>query len=188
MDVCSAILKRRSIRRFKQKKISLEILKEIVNAARLAPSARNLQPLEYIIINDDALLEKTFSCLKWAGYIEDGAPPEGQKPVAYIAVVANKKINERYERDVGAAVENMILYALGKGIGSCFIRAIDFDRLSEILKIPNNLTLDCVLALGYPDEEPVIEESGEIKYYKDKNGVLHVPKRRLEDILHINYY
>jgi len=80
------ILKRRSIRRFQQKRIPFALLKRIVNAGRLAPSAANLQPCEHIIVNHPTLLEKVFSTLKWAGYIAPaGNPPEGknQPPTLY---------------------------------------------------------------------------------------------------------
>ncbi len=62
-------------------------------------------------------------------------------------------------------------------------------KLGEMLNIPPSRYIDSVLALGYPDESPVVEEMRDsIKYWKDENGVLHVPKRRLKDILHINRF
>ena len=70
MDVETAIMKRRAIRRFNQKPVPIDVLKKLVDAARLAPSGANLQPLQYIVVNDSDLLAKIFSTLSWAGYLK----------------------------------------------------------------------------------------------------------------------
>ena len=81
MNVYEVILARRTIRKFKQEEINLNILKKLVNAARLAPSGANLQLLEYFIVINPELKEKIFPHLKWAGYIKPhGNPQEGEKP------------------------------------------------------------------------------------------------------------
>jgi len=185
-------LKRRSIRRFKNIAIPYEILEKCVNAARLAPSAANLQPLEYIIVDDEQLLPRVFDTLRWAGYIAPAAdPPPGHRPTAYIVVLikrgAGYKDLENY--DAGLAVENMILVALEEGIGSCCLVSADINRLKELLNIPEDYIGSLVLALCYPDESPVVEEFRESpKYWKDRDNVLHVPKRGLKDILHRNNF
>jgi len=191
MDVYEATIKRRTIRRFKQKPIPFEILKKIVDAGRLAPSSANLQPVEYIVIDTTALVEKVFETLKWAGYIfPAGDPPPGKRPVAYIIVLTNKEKNAgRCERDAAAAIENMILVAFEEGIGSCWIGSIDFDKLKSVLELPEHASIDSVIALGYSGESPVIEEMQDsVKYWKDDTGALHVPKRKLEDVLFHNKY
>lgn len=191
MNVYETALKRRTIRRFKQKPIPFEILKKIVNAGRLAPSSANLQPIEYMVIDKPDLVEKVFGTLKWAGYISPaGNPPQGQRPVAYVLVLANKKKNNgSCERDAAAAIENMILVALDECIGSCWLGSIDMDKLRSILELPEYVNIDSVLALGYSNESPQLEEMKDsVKYWKDDAGVLHVPKRRLKDILFYNKY
>lgn len=189
--VYETIIKRRSIRRFRRAPIPLEILKKLENAARVAPSASNLQPLEYIVLDDKRVLPKVFATLKWLRYIAPkGTPPEREKPVAYIVVLVNKEIrNSGYERDVGAAVENILLTALEEGIGSCCMGAIDREKLRKILNVPRFLAIDSVIALGYAAENPVEEKmTKSVEYWKDKSGTLHVPKRALKDILHRNRY
>lgn len=191
MEVYEAILKRRSIRRFKQKEIRRDLLVKLVKSARVAPSAANLQPCEYVVIDDRKLLPLVFFTLKWAGYVAPrGNPPEGETPAAYIVVLVNKekqKITPAY--DVGAAVENIMLTALEEGIGSCWLGSIDREKLREVLGIPKMMKIDSVVALGYPNENPVLEEMADsIKYWKDETGVFHVPKRRLDDIIHLNRY
>ena len=186
--VYKIILKRRTIRRFKQRRIPYALLKKLVNSGRLAPSGANLQPCAYIVIDDSTLLDKVFTTLKWAGYIAPaGNPPEGKRPIAYIVLLINKEINKYGEKDAAAAIENMILTALEKGIGSCWIGSIERGRLRQVLKVPKEYKIDSVLALGYPDEKSVVEKfKGSIKYWKDSSGLFHVPKRNLTSILHHN--
>jgi nitroreductase len=191
LSVYELIVKRRTIRRFKQEEVSEKLLNKLVNAGRLAPSGANLQPLEFIIANNTEWVDKLFPALKWAGYIAPaGNPPEGKQPMAYIIVLINTEIRSQGgEVDAAAAIENMILTALEDGIGSCWLGAIDRDQLRKIFNIPQKYRVDSVLALGYPDESPVVEEvTDSIKYWKDEYGILHVPKRKLSDIVHYNKF
>lgn len=189
MRVYEKIISRRTVRQFTARLISEEILENLVNAGRLAPSGANLQPLEFIVIDDKAVTKEVFPCLKWAAYIApEGNPCPGQEPTAYVIVVVNEDIRAHgYEWDVGAAMENMILAAWEVGIGSCWLHSIDRDRLRQILSVPESYRIDSVLALGYPAEESVVEElTDSVKYWKDEQGRFHVPKRALEDVIHRN--
>ncbi len=184
------MLSRRTIRRFKQACINRDILKNLVNVARVAPSAANLQPCEYIVVDEMPLLEEVFKTLRWAGYITPrGNPPPGEKPVAYIVVLSNENKGKLGTHDAAAAIENMIILAWAEGIGSCWLGSIEREKLAEILGVPSCCKIDSVLALGYPLESPVMENmTDSIKYWKDEKGILHVPKRKLEDILHWQRY
>jgi nitroreductase len=189
--VYKAITERRTIRCFKQDKIPKRVLEKLINAARLAPSGANLQPLEYIIVNDENKLNEVFENVKWAGYIAPkGNPKEGERPTAYIIVLVDKNNNTTTASyDVGAAVENILLTAWEEGIGSCWMGSINRDNLRKIFNVPNDFTIDSVIALGYKGESPVVEEyKGSVKYWKDDNNVLHVPKRNLKDILYWNKF
>ena len=191
MKLYDLIVTRRSIRQFKPESLSKKVLRRLVNAARLAPSAANLQPLEFIVVDDRKIDKKIFSCLKWAAYIApEGNPKPGQEPAAYVIILANTKIRDRsFERDVGAAIENMIIAAKEETVGSCWLVSIDRSRVQQILNIPREYKIDSILALGYPAEKPVIEEMKEsVKYWKDKEGKLHVPKRKFEDVIHFNKF
>ncbi len=135
-----------------------------------------------------------FSTLKWAGYIAPaGNPPAGEEPVAYIVIGVNTEIKSSgADKDIGAAAENIILTALAEEIGSCWIETIDRPELKEILGLPDSLSINSVIALGYPNEQPLSEEldqvDGSIKYWRDETGRLHVPKRQLANILYRNGY
>ena len=190
MKVYEAILSRRSIRRFQQKPVDLEILKRCVNAARVAPSAANLQPLEYCIVSDKALCAQLFTTLHWAAYLQPKwTPSDGERPTAYIVVLVRDTQNPYYERDVGFATENIVLAAEGEGLGSCVLLNIEHAKIQDILKIPLTLAVDSVIALGYKAETAVVEDMKDsVKYWRDEHQVHHVPKRRLEEILHVNQF
>ena len=97
--------------------------------------------------------------------------------------------NPWYLRDVSLASENIVLAAEGEKIGSCIICKIDRDRIKEILGIPDSYIVDSLIALGYKAEKSIIEDfSGSVEYWRDEKQVLHVPKRKLEDIVHINSF
>jgi len=186
MGIYETILARRTIRKFKQEKIGEDTLKKLVNAARHAPSAANIQPIKYIIVNDEKKVNEIFKYVKWAGYIAPhGNPSENEKPVAFIVILIDTEIKKNYyELDVGAAAQNIFLAAWEEGIGTCWIGAFDKDAVGKILNIDGRYIINTVVALGYMAEEPVVEdEKGSIKYYKDEKGVLHVPKRKLDDII-----
>jgi len=192
MDIYDLIIARRTIRQFDPKPVPREILEKLVNAARLAPSAANLQPLEYIVVDDEGLRKKIFPWLKWAASIAPlGNPRPGHEPQAYIFVLVNRDIREKmYEYDVGAAVENMALAALNEGIASAWLISIDKPRVMDLLRIPERFELDSVLALGYPGQASVVEALTETqkKYWQDPDLTFHVPKRGLKDILHVNKF
>lgn len=189
MSLYELILSRRSIRQFKPEPVSRSILEKLINAARLAPSGANLQPLEFVVVDEKEVRKRLFPCLRWAAYIApEGNPQPGHEPVAYVVVLVNLKLRKKgYERDVGAAVENMILSAWEERVGSCWIANADIEKIKDMLNVPEDYKVDSVLALGYPAEEPITEELKEsVKYWKDSKGRLHVPKRRLDDIVHFN--
>lgn len=191
MTFYDLIISRRTIRQFKPEPIPKDVLKMLINTARLAPSAANMQPLEFIVVDEGEISKEIFSCLRWAAYIApEGDPRPGHEPTAYMVILVNSKIKDKdFERDAGATIENMMLAAWEKGIGSCWIQSIDRSKVHEILKIPVDYKIDSILALGYPDEKPVVEEMKEsVKYWKDKEGQLHVPKRKLDDVIHFNKF
>jgi len=191
MGIYETVISRRSIRRFKDIPVPRQILERCINAARLAPSAANLQPLEYITVDDEQLLPQVFSTLQWAAYIRPkGDPPPGKRPRAYIATLKNNNAGiSASVYDIGMAVENIILVALAEGVGSCPFTSVDRDKLRIILNVPSDYEIPLVLALGYPDESPVEEPfDGSVKYWRDEDDVHHVPKKKLETILHWNTF
>lgn len=191
MEIREIIKQRRTIRRFKQDPIPEEVLRDLVDCARLAPSASNMQPLEYVVVTEKEVCEKVFENLSWAGYIAPkGTPKEGEKPTAYIVVLVNKSRATRWiGHDIGAAFENILLTAWGLGIGSCVIASVKRENIRELLNVPEEYDIDSVIALGYKAHESFVEDNDEtVKYYVDEEGNYHVPKRPLEKIIHFNSF
>jgi nitroreductase len=182
------VVKNRSYRRFHQEvPIERETLKELVDLARLSASAANLQPLKYILSNEPEKNTLIFSCLRWAGYLKDWrGPADGEKPSAYIIILGDYRVSKGFLCDHGVAAQSILLGAMEKGLGGCMLAAVQRTKLAKLLKIPEHFEILLVLALGKPKEKVVLEtvgDDGDIKYWRDKDEVHHVPKRKLDDII-----
>ena len=178
----------RSRRRFYQDvSIAYETLRELVDMARLTPSARNQQPLKYILSNMAEKNALIFGCLSWALDIKGwGGPAEGERPSAYIIILGDTEIAKTFGCDHGIAAQTIMLGAVDKDFGGCILASIKKDRLRELLAIPDRYEILLTLALGKPKEQVIVEplgRSGDVKYWRDSLGVHHVPKRALDDII-----
>lgn len=182
------ITSNRSCRRFFQDHaVDQETLRWLVDCARVSASAANLQPLKYLLSCDPALNNDIFSCLGWAAYLEDWqGPAEGERPSAYIVFLGDTTISPAFGWDTGIAAQSILLGAREKGLGGCMIGAIKRKRLIELLNVEERFKIVLVVAIGKPKETVVIEEveaDGSIRYWRDDDGVHHVPKRKLDDII-----
>lgn len=180
------VIKNRSYRRFYQNKtIDKEQLKFLINIGRFTASGANRQPIRYILSNQAEKNERIFKCLRWAGYLEDwDGPIEGERPSAYIVMVALKGVNAPH--DEGIVGQTILLAAVEQGLGGCFIANVDREQLRETLNLDDKYEIKLVIALGYPKEEVVLEEISEaddIKYYRDEKKIHHVPKIKLDDLI-----
>lgn len=182
------VARSRSYRRFDESEpVSLDTLRELVDLARLAPSASNRQPLKYILSADRERNELIFPCLGWAGFLRDwGGPAQGERPTAYIVILGDTEIRNDFGCDHGIAAQTIMLGATEKGLGGCIIGSVKREALRQALSIPPQYEVLLVLALGKPAERVVIEPmgaDGDIKYWRDQDSVHHVPKRSLEEII-----
>ena len=187
MNVKDAIFARRSIRKFTQEKPDKDALLTLVDCARVAAYGANMQPLKFRLITEDNEVDAIFPTIKWAGYLKDGAPKDGEQPRAYIALFGDLSVrsNGAFETDAGAAVTNMMLEAVELGLATCWLGAIDRNKIAEILNVPENLKVLYLLAVGYGAQDSKIIEmqDGDVKYFVDETGTVNVPKRSLEDVL-----
>jgi len=146
MDTLKIIKTRRSIRRFKQKKLSKKFINRILEAAKWAPSGLNNQPWKFMILEackKDTLAKYT----KYSQIITNSS--------LAILVFLDKEASYNQEKDllaIGAAIQNMLLYIHSKKYGACWLGEILNQRVKihSFLKIPKNLQLEAVLAVGYP--------------------------------------
>ena len=178
----------RSYRRFFQDhSIGKEVLHSLIDSARLTPSGGNKQVLRYYWANEQALNEQIFSTLGWAGYLPQWpGPNQGERPTAYIVILESKDNQMATTFDCGIAAQTILLSAVEIGLGGCMIGNVAKDKLRNILGIDEKYEILLVIALGKPKETIVIDEidnSSDIKYWRDHNAVHHVPKIRLQDII-----
>lgn len=184
MNVSEALIGRRTIRKFKQTPIEEDKLKAIINYARLAPFAANVQGLKYKIITDKKMTDRIFNHVKWAGYLPKASPLPDERPPAYIAVLGDTTVKDAFETDAGAAITAMLLGAWEMGIGGCWMGAIRRRDISALLKLPEQYNLLYVVALGYSAQESKeCEYRDNPKYFYDDNNVLNVPKLSLDSII-----
>lgn len=188
MDLIQALKGRRTIRRFRQEAVPKEELEFIIDMARRAAQAANLQHLRYTVVTAPELAEAIFHRTAWAAYVKPRRTPVWGRtaPPCFIAVTACGAESRFREVDAGAAIQTLLLAAYGRGLGCCWIGAFERDRVSELLELPAGEALLYLVAVGYPDEEPLSEEVAadeSIKYYLDDRDRLHVPKIRLQDLI-----
>lgn len=186
MDFDKLVYKRRTIRRFKQKKVPVELLKKLVDYGRVAPAGNNKQAISYIIVTAEEVREKIFAHVRWAASLPKDmrTPEDRRRPMAYIVVLLDTSIKKNADCDVGAAVENILLGITDNDLGACWMGAIDRKKIKKILDVPKKFDITHVVSIGYPDEESQMEPLDEsFKYWKDDEGNMHVPKRSLDDVL-----
>ncbi|MEJ2208091.1 MAG: nitroreductase family protein [Anaerolineae bacterium] len=182
------IVRNRSYRRFYQEeRVSLDTLHELVDLARLSASGANRQPLKYVVSCDEERNAQIFPCLAWAGYLKDWAGPvEGERPAGYVVILGDTEISASFGVDHGIAAQSILLGATERGLGGCIIASVQRERLREALALDPRYEILLVLALGRPKEVVVVEPlgpGGDIRYWRDEQGVHHVPKRALEEMI-----
>jgi len=188
MDMKTLVRMSRSYRRFDESFfIERETLRDLVELAQYSPSGINNQPLKFWLSNTPEMNAKIFSHLGWAGSLRDWkGPQEGERPSAYIIILGDKEIQLNFGVDHGIAAQSILLGAAEKGLGGCMIGSARREALQQDLNIPERYQVLLVLALGKPNETVVTEPhvpGEDIRYYRDPDGVHHVPKRSLDELI-----
>lgn len=192
MEFAELVSRCRSYRRFDGRHaIGAETLRSLVALARCTPSAANRQPLRFVLSCEPASNARIFETLAWAAYLKEwpGPAPE-ERPTAYIVILLDKTIAQGADTDVGIVAQTMLLGATDLGLGGCMFGSIKREELASRLKLPEQLSIVLVLALGKPVERVVLEglpAGGSIRYYRDAQGTHHVPKRALDDLIQATY-
>lgn len=157
MEIQEALLNRRSIRKYKEQKISKENIDEILKAAMYAPSAMNLQGWQFIVIDNKDVLIETIKSIPYAEMLRQSA--------AAILVCGDSLVEKNESwllQNCSAAIQNISLSAHGLGIGSCWIAIHGMDDVYKSIKIqftlPENIVPVSLISLGYPDEVLEAEE------------------------------
>lgn len=187
MTIKDLIIKNRSYRRFDNSvKISIGQLKKWIELARYSASGRNMQVLKYALVTSEEKCAGIFPHTGWAGYLTDWAgPSEKEQPVAYIVVLHDTTLSGTTYCDDGIAIQSILLGATEDGFGGCIIGSVNKSKVARLLQLPEHLQILWLIALGKPAEECVLEEAqnGDIKYWREEDGIHHVPKRPSEEII-----
>lgn len=186
-EIKKILQQNRSYRRYDASvKVSEETLVQLVEVTRYVASARNMQPLRYVLCNEDKLNDQLFAFLAWAGYLKDwSGPAVNERPSAYIIVCKEVELADAHTLfDAGLAVQSILLRATEEGLGGCIIGAFNKLKVKELLNISDRYDLLYVIAVGKPSETIVLEDMKDnIKYWRDENDIHHVPKRKLNDLI-----
>ena len=192
MALADLVARTRTVRRFREEvPLAPALLEQLVDLARLGGSARNAQSLCYLIVTEPSLRAALFPLLAWAGYLPDWpGPAAGERPAAYIVCVLDRERQRGPESeahfDLGISTQNLLLGAAERGVMGCRIGAFNADRVRALLQLDARYQPMLVVALGEPAETVVVETvgtDGDVRYWRDADGVQHVPKRPLGDIL-----
>jgi nitroreductase len=143
VDCIDLIKKRRSVREFDPKPVSRDVLERIIDAARFAPTARGVQPWEFVVITQSAMLKQIGETTDHGRFIAQSA--------ACIAVFSQD--TKYYLEDGSAATQNAMLAAAALGVGSCWVAGDKKPyaaRINELLGVPPSYKLVSLIALGYP--------------------------------------
>jgi nitroreductase len=148
MDVFEAIQKRKSARSYETKPVPKEILEKLLEAARLSPSAKNLQPWHFIVVTE-AEKRKALSKGLYAKFLS-------QTPAVIVLCGDEKASPDWYVVDVALAGENMVIAATSEGLGTCWVGSFDEEQVKELLEIPKNLRVVALMAVGYAKDKASI--------------------------------
>lgn len=153
MDVFEAIRKRRSIRKYQEREVESDKLERILEAARLAPSARNRQEWRFIIVKDKTKREEL---------VREASPHQLfmlQAPIIIVAYVLERDYVMRcgvpaHYIDVAIALTHIHLQAIEEGLGTCWIGSFYQDKVKKVLNLPEEAEVIQLMTLGYPAEDP----------------------------------
>ena len=142
MDVFEAVKERSSVRAYTDQPVPREKLEKILEAGRLAPSARNTQPWHFIVVTDKEK-RKILAKGRYAKFL-------AQASVVIVALGDKEASSDWYAVDVSLAAENMILTAQSEGLGTCCVGSFDEKEVRHTVKAPENYKVILMLAVGYP--------------------------------------
>ncbi len=167
MDLFDAVRQRTSVRAYASTPIPEDLLLNIFETARLAPSAKNLQPWHFIVVRDEEKRMRIAKGCRYGKFLD-------QSPVVIIGCGNKKASPDWYKVDVTIALEHLVLAATALGLGTCWIGSFNSDDIRQMLMLPQEYDIVALLALGYPRQK--IDPLGK---------ALHVvrPTKKLDEIL-----
>jgi nitroreductase len=144
LSLLDVIFNRASVRRYLDKPVPDEVLRNVLEAGRRAPSAMNAQPWHFIVVKDPKI-KLALSHRRWTGFVKD---------CGFVIVGCGEKRRRWSKVDVTIALQNMVLAAEAQGLGSCWIGDFNQSEIKEMLGIPDSFNVVALVAFGYPAEKP----------------------------------
>ena len=171
MDVFEAVKRRRSIRAYTGDNVSDEEVERLIDAARWAPSAGNMQPWDFIIVRDSVTKQRLSAAAVDQTFIEEA-------PIVIVVCADKNRSGWGYGgrganlyclQDTAAAIQNLLLTACAMGLGACWIGAFREEEVERILKTPKGVRPVAIVPVGHPAEKPNAPQKrsvGEIVHYE----------------------
>ena len=156
MELFEAIKKRRSIRAYTQEDVSEDEVEKLIDAARWAPSAGNIQPWEFLIVKDARIKQKLAEAALDQTFIEE-------VPVVVVVCVDEARSSWGYGsrgvtlyclQDTAAAIQNILLVAHALGLGTCWVGAFREELVKAVLNSPKNIRPVAIISVGHAAEKP----------------------------------
>jgi len=156
MDLLEVIKKRRSIRSFKKQDLPHDIVEKLLEAARWAPSAGNVQPWKFVVVSSQKTKQELSMAASSQKSLEEAS-------VVIVVCADEKRAEESYGvrgktlyclQDTAAAVQDILLTACSLGLGSCWVGAFKEDEVRKIIKAPKKMRPVALIPVGYPNEAP----------------------------------
>lgn len=173
------IWQRKSIRQFRPDPVAPELFERILEAGTRAPSGGNMQPWEFVVIDDPAVRQAVVEAT-YSGYYSGPGNPQSWilgAPILIVVCCDFRRTAARYgadgarwaSLDVAAAIENMMLAAVGAGLGSCWVGGFRETEVSRVLGLPEGVRPLGLLPIGYPAENPSPRPRLPINYVTHRN-------------------
>jgi nitroreductase len=173
MDLLAAITQRRSIRQYKKQPLTEGTIEKLLDAARLAPSAGNVQPWHFVVAENFATKQALMNAAYGQKFLEEAA--------AVIVVCADEQLAEESYgargktlycyQDTAAAIQNILLTAVSLGLGTCWMGAFKEDAIKAVINAPQTMRVVALIPVGYPAESPAPR-----------------PRRSLSEIVHKEHF
>ena len=169
MEVLDAIKARRSVRAYLPEPVPEEVLERILEAARLAPSAGNIQPWRFIVVADQQKRNQISKGGRFARFLSES-------PIVIVGCGKRRLTTRWHIVDTTIAMQNMVLAATSEGLGTCWIGSFNEVEVKKLLRIPEEFTVVALLAVGYQREETDLK-SNFIRLFRRKKELREIADR-----------
>ena len=163
LELCRS---RRSIRKYTSQKVEEEKLHRILQCALMSPSGKRINPWQFFVVTDVERLRKLAACRTYGSGMFETA-------MAGVVVALDSSLTDTWQMDGAIAAHNMLLAAADEGLGACWCQVYQREGaealVKEVVGVPDNLTVLCVVSLGYKDEERKQYDLQKLQYDKVKN-------------------